>query len=425
MRRLCAALLLLLLLSCGCASAQEPAEILGRIRHNVAEQLTRSTNYACVETIERTYFRTAVACDGKTSRDMSRDTSRNTKPYLRDRLRLDVAVSKQSEIFSWHGEDDFSSASVADVVKSGPISSGGFVGYLMNIFLERNVQIAYVGESNENGAKRYNFRYDVPLASSSYHAETRKEAGRIPFHGSFSADADNFQLTHLVVTGDGFPAGSDLCLAETEVSYQIAKISGADSLIPSGFLLRIGSRGASLYTESAAKYSGCREFKGESTILFDGRNEPSKAPAIRPAATQTIPAGKILRVRLTTPIDDKTSFTGDPVEGVLVEPVAIDVPANAAVRGVITEFSTHYDPAVHYYLRIEFERLTAGGQVYSLRALHKPKGNEGDKLFFLFGDNLPENIKQELRRGAMIFDAKHVRLDRGFTGDWETIELKR
>ena len=38
---------------------------------------------------------------------------------------------------------------------------------------------------------------------------------------------------------------------------------------------------------------------------------------------------------------------------------------------------------------------------------------------------LPENIKQELRRGAMIFDAKHVRLDRGFTGDWETIELKR
>ena len=38
---------------CVCAAAQEPAEILGRIRHNVEAQVSRSANYSCVATIER------------------------------------------------------------------------------------------------------------------------------------------------------------------------------------------------------------------------------------------------------------------------------------------------------------------------------------------------------------------------------------
>src|SRR5437870_1598961 len=89
---------------CCCAIAQEPAEILGRIRHNVAAQVSRSANYACIETIERNYLVTPVpraAC--------SPSGMKKAKPYMRDRLRLDVAVSQNSEIFSWHGENNFTS----------------------------------------------------------------------------------------------------------------------------------------------------------------------------------------------------------------------------------------------------------------------------------------------------------------------------
>jgi len=66
--------------------------------------------------------------------------------------------------------------------------------------------------------------------------------------------------------------------------------------------------------------------------------------------------------------------------------------------------------------------MTADGQVYSLRALHKPTGKEADKLYFLFGENLPEDVSQEIRQGTIILYAKHLRLNRGFTGDWVTVE---
>ena len=398
----------ILILTCGRAIAQEPAEILGRVRHNVAEQVSRAANYACVETIERNYLVTrdvAAACGSS--------SIKHAKPYMHDRLRLDVAVSQRSEIYSWHGENNFTSASVAEVVRSGPISSGGFVGYLMNIFLEPNIAIAYVGQSK--GIAR--FRYEVPLAHSKYQTSTPKSYARIPFHGEFGVDTKNFQLKDLIVTGEDFPSASDICFAETHVSYQIAHISGADSLIPSGFLLRIANRLSNLFTESRGAYSDCREFKGESTIVFDTSGEPSKGPQQPPASRQKIPAGRTLPIRLITPIDDRKSFTGDRVEGVVVEPSG-----NSVVHGVITELAAHYDPATHYYLKIEFEQMESNGQIYSLRALHKPTGNEAEKLYLLFGDNLPEAIKQELNGGTMIFDSKHLHLDPGFTADWITIE---
>ena len=51
----------LCLLVCVCTAAQEPAEILGRIRHNVDAQISRSANYTCVSTIERDYYVTSLA----------------------------------------------------------------------------------------------------------------------------------------------------------------------------------------------------------------------------------------------------------------------------------------------------------------------------------------------------------------------------
>jgi hypothetical protein len=396
------------LLLCACAAVQEPAEILGRIRHNVAAQISRSANYSCVETVERNYFLPSTA--GGTC---GRAPAGTSKPYLRDRLRLDVAVSRQSEIYSWHGENNFTSTSVAEVVRGGPISSGGFVGYLMNIFLETNISISYVGESNHG----YNFQYEVSLPNSKYRTLTRNGYARIPFHGTFSAETSSFQLKDLVVTGDDFPDVSDICFAESRIRYQIAKISGGDSLIPSGFILTIGNRTSNLFTESRGAYSECREFKGESTLLFDTSGQPSKGADPQRIVKQKIGAGKTLRIQLTTPIDDRTSFTGDRVEGIVEGPWR-----NATVRGVITELATRYDPAVHYYLKIEFEQMIADGEVYSLRALHKPTGKEAGKLYFLFGENLPEDVSQEIRQGTIVLYAKHLRLKPGFTENWVTVD---
>ena len=154
---------------CVCAAAQEPAEILGRIRHNVMAQISRSANYTCVDTIERNYFLHIFdrTC-GRTARGSPQ------------------AISARSFAARCCGfqpiGDLFGTARIIsllrplrEVVRGGPISSGGFVGYLMNIFLQPNISISYVGESNHS----YNFQYDVPLPNSKYQTPT---AQRIRAH---------------------------------------------------------------------------------------------------------------------------------------------------------------------------------------------------------------------------------------------------
>jgi|GEM_PF-2658655 len=259
-------LICLSLIGTASAAPENPAIILEQVRRSVAAQIKKSANYACVQTIDRTYF--------ENSRDLLPGCAYESqtpirKEVMHDRLRLDVAVSEGQEIYSWHGENNFSSSTIDSVVKNGPISSGGFVGYLENIFFDAGIQFTYTGESTGNGAAVYGFKYAVPLASSRYHIQAAlHEFPILPFHGSFTVNATNFELASLEVIADGIPANSKICSVDTAVNYQLTPISGRNALIPASVVLRIDDS-SHVYTVSRGEYSQCREFRGESTLLFD------------------------------------------------------------------------------------------------------------------------------------------------------------
>jgi hypothetical protein len=74
-----------------CRAAQDPTELLSRIRRNVAQQLSDSANYTCTETLERSYYRNngfAMAISGPDAVTIPKNE------LFEDRLRLDIAVSK-------------------------------------------------------------------------------------------------------------------------------------------------------------------------------------------------------------------------------------------------------------------------------------------------------------------------------------------
>jgi hypothetical protein len=71
--------------------------VLQRIRANVGQQVSRVANYTCVESVDRSYFFDSF------NRISGCANYRKAPPkqlYMRDRLRLDVAVSEGREIFS-------------------------------------------------------------------------------------------------------------------------------------------------------------------------------------------------------------------------------------------------------------------------------------------------------------------------------------
>ena len=396
-------------------------EILERVRQNVTRQVAKSVNYTCVQTVDRTSFANTrdllTGCAYESNQPDKRE-------IMHDRLRLDVAVSRGKEIHAWHGEGKFSGSSrIGDVVGRGTVSSGEFIGFLGNIFSRPGIRFEYAGEFTTNGEKTYSFNYTVPLSSSGYHVGTRHGNPVIPYHGSFSVRAADFKLASLIVIADDIPKSSQLCSVETEMQYQIANISGQESLIPALFILKVDDE-THTYEVSRSEYSQCRAFGAESTIRFDGNGSSATGSATAPEREQFIPAGKVLQVGLRTPIDDRTSYTGDLVKGVLLRAVKLGgtppvIPKGSEVRGVITLLEDHQEPKHFHLLTIRWDELSFGTTVLQLRASPLPLKVNATKLIQIFGSLTP-SVKDVYDRGVFVFRTPHFHLDESFSAYWKT-----
>lgn len=407
-----------------CAAADDWVQFLEGVREKVAREITKSANYTCVQTIDRSYYRTAKPVSAGCAIAVSEQAR---KEMMHDRLRLDVAVSEGREIYSWHGESKFSTSSVGDVVQTGPISSGGFVGFLQNIFITPGVLFSYSGRAVVNGVPIQTFQYTVPLSKTGYHIQAKHGKPVVPFHGSFSANANNFQLTSLELIIDDIPEDSNICSADSETHYQVANISGKDSLIPELFLLRMEDD-VHVYTISRNEYSQCREFGSESKLHFDVKESAAEAGSGNQAAAEPLPAGMTLRIGLRSRIDDRTSYTGDPVEGILLDGVKIpgterSIEKNALLHGVITKLEYYYEPDKHYLIRVQFDRLTSGRDQYVLSAWPKQSRKEVTKLSILYGWPLPAALAEEFKKGLFVAASGHFHFDQQFSAEWETRRL--
>lgn len=403
-----------------CAEANLPWQaVLEHLRSHVRQQINQVANYTCVQSVDRSYF-----IEPFRNRSGCNNPERRPKQlYMHDRLRLDVAVSEGQEIFSWHGGKSFSSKGVDDVVRSGPISSGSFVGYLRNIFFGDGVTIRFAGHTSGSGKESYIFDYVVPQQSSRYRITNGKQRWTVSFHGRFSGDGTNYELTSLQVMADELPPESEMCSAESEIDYQLINIAGKLSLIPQRYALNISS-GNFLHTTSRSEYTQCREFRGESTLSFDvkDRLETQQTYAVH---DEWLPPGTTLHVRLLTPVDDRTSFMGDSVEGFLIDPVkikrlGITIPKDADLHGVITKLEIYEEPFRYCLASIRFQRLTFGSNSFLLDAV--PISSNGDRKWLAdaYHRQIPSNIAADLESGLFVWTSSHFHKDQQFTADWKT-----
>ncbi len=402
--------------------------MLRQIRQTVAAAIARSDNYICAQDLSRFYYVVP-------SSNMSCHQPPAVPPAplrVQDRLKLDVAVSEGSEIYSWHGEHKFSATSVGEVVREGPISSGSFNGYLRNIFGgDRGITFVYQGRSTFDGVDLYHFDYQVPLAVSHYELQAGKEFILTPFHGSFSAKAGSFELYSLTVTanGDQIPPKSDICASETRLTYQLVKISNHDSLLPASFDLLIGSR-TGIFTESKGSYSECHEYAGESTVHFD-MDDTGKGTAAAPElASEPLRPGLYLQIALRGELDEDSVYAGLPVEAVLVRDARIakgeKLMRGATLRGTVTSFRVFHQPAHQVEMKIEFNSVTDGRKLYLCNAVHYV-----DPAFqsdFSGGGRrrggmspVRMNGRVEAADGTLTFNTPHMHLDKSFTSTFVTV----
>jgi hypothetical protein len=361
---------LLILTSVRGQAERDPGEVLERARANLQSMTRRLAKYACIETVDRSYYepppqpeRAASCSQIQAARD------HRTRPLTlesTDRLRLEVTVSEGNEIHAWPGATRFDTRDVDEIIHEGPIGTGSFGTHLMGVFDNPAVDFQYVGEKPDGSRTVLEYRYHVSPAASRYRVKTGATWQMAPYDGTFWLDPASLELRRFTVEAARLPTGSSMCQLESTLDYQSVHIGDGDVLLPREGQLDIVMDNAR-ETSNVTTFAECREYQAESELHFDASSSVDSATAKPVVRTPlALPIGLPVELALTAPIDTATAAAGDPVSAEVVKPVRrsassdILIHPGVIVRGRITRLERHLLPEPYFLIAMSFNRLTRG-----------------------------------------------------------------
>jgi len=348
-------------------STYDPALVLARTRDKVLDLEGRLPKYTCVQTVNRAYFRPTKRPEAGTSCDQFAGDKERGRRKLRleatDRLRLDVIAAGGQEVYSWAGASRFDSRWVGEFIGEGPVGTGSFGTFLLDIFRNDGASFEFQSATRLGGKDMLQYAYQVPLGASHYYTlKTDREWLTTAFSGSLWVNPATDDLERLTVLTSELPPETGACTADTRVDYQSVRLGTGGFLLPIEnelrFLLRDGTESNSIST-----YSKCREYLAESTVSFEG---PSSAanPATEPSPVSVpIPEGLPIVLVLTAPIDTEVAAAGDVIEARVKKAVvapgsaAVLIPAGAMVLGRIVRMEHRLVPSPHFLISISWEKI--------------------------------------------------------------------
>ena len=303
-------------------------DLLERIRLQMLRNLQEEPNYTCTETIER-YYRSSPA----------------RKFQLQDTLRLEVALVEGKEMYAFPGAKKFDAVPLNEMVgDTGAISNGDFALHARSVFGTRGATFEYKGTGSDAGRNWVRFDYDVALQVSHFELKHGSNRALTAYHGSFDADPSTLDLQRLTVVAEDIPSVIGFKKAVKELSFARIKIGDGTFLLPAESELKITEL-SNAENLNRSKFSGCRQFAGESTLTFD---DPSAAPAA-PAVIEevTLPDKIELALALSDTIDSRNVAIGDPVTARMIGDAKFKsrtvVPKGAIARGRVTRADRHTD----------------------------------------------------------------------------------
>ena len=348
-------------------SGQMPAEpdgTLARARVRIVATLRQLPKYTCVQTIDRSYYVRAVTTSIPSCDDTRKSRDAVHLNYT-DRVRLDVAQSEGREIHSWPGATRFETGNLEDLVEHGPVGTGSFGGYLLDIFDNPGTQFTFSHESADRGRRVFTFSYGVARDASHYRIRTNDGWFVTPYEGTFDLDAASLELLRITVATPDLPPETSLCRAQSSLEYAPVHIGDSDFLLPSQSQLRLINRGT-VETNSATVFTGCKEYLAESSVHFGEADLPGDHVAAGRKLLGRLPEGIRLVMRLNAPIDSDTAAAGDAVTATLTSAVRdqksreILFPAGAVALGRISLMQHSVLPTPRFMVGIHWDVLTNG-----------------------------------------------------------------
>jgi hypothetical protein len=236
------------------AGDEDPTEVLMRLRDYVLEHAERIPNHTCVETVERNRYepttgRSTKSCDALLARRQQSDFATRLRLNTTDRLRLDVALTTEREIYSWAGAGKFEEGDIDELVPEGAMGSGPFAAMLLSIFEPRNSRFVYEGDTTLDGRRLMDYSFSVTREESRYRVKAKKEWVIAGYTGRLLVDPGTAELARLAVRTQELPAATNACETDTTMEYGIVQLGGGDYLLTTYSNIKLNSN----IPESAVK----------------------------------------------------------------------------------------------------------------------------------------------------------------------------
>jgi hypothetical protein len=405
--------------------------LIQRARNRVLDSMRRAPRYTCTETIERKNWdsrRETHSCETRAVAD---------KLAAQDRLRLDVAVTQNSEIFSWHGEKQFSEGEIGDLVGYGLIGSGLFSSFLTGIFDSGYLnRFRYVGAPNVEGESLAEYEFVMPAASSHWLMRAGSAHVIAPYHGSVWVDPKTAALRRVQIVADDLPPELQTCSVDVDLRYHTIQLGSNEFVIPERAVTSSTGPGGTRAV-SETKFLQCHEFLGESTLHFESTDEPITALVPTQVALQTrdLPSGIHFAVDLETPVDITQSWVGDPIIGRLRDTIKLSnevlAPKGSKVVGRLVALRNNLRPVDQLEVGFDWQQIeVAPATVLRLHAeftnpfrdvTYSSRGRRG-------GIAVPlktELVAVEGRPLVFALAGSHKTVPRNLTTDWITVPLKQ
>ena len=246
-------------------ATNDPQAILMRIRDKVATRLALLPNYTCHEVIDRSVH------------------SLSGSSTSHDRVELEVAFVGQRELFGRPGDTNIREESITKLVTDGTIGDGIFGSQAENIFLEGVASFYYIGVFEKDGHRAYRYDFQVPLEKSGFTVKHNSAEATVPYHGSFWADVNTFDLVRLETVADQIPSLTAISFVKEEVEYTTLAVGNSEFLLPLHAEME-GRDSSGNLSQNEVTLAQCREFTGKATVTF---GQPvNGSPTARPAPEQ-------------------------------------------------------------------------------------------------------------------------------------------
>jgi hypothetical protein len=419
------------------ATDADPIEVLAALRDRVLEHGHAVPNHTCVETVDRSRFehtgQALKSCDAVLAGRRQMGAGARMRLATTDRLRLDVALSTEREIYSWAGANHFDERDIDEIVPQGAMGTGPFAGFLLSVFIGRPPRFVFEGETTLNGRIVYEYSFDVPKPESHFRFKAHREWLITAYSGNIFVDPKTSDLARLVIRSDELPPETETCEVDTTLDYGKVQLNGGLFFLPSSTMQTFVGRDSQV-SENVYTFSSCRDFHAESTIEYAGHTDDHSTKTESPAATFEWPVGLPVLIEVTDTIDSATAAGGDRIRGRVFQPVRdqngrIIVAEGTPVTGRLMRVEVRH-PSPQVTIALRWETIGVGGQELPVALTPRRPVKPGSEIQ-LGGVAAIAGLKRrgvefelplpgEERFGIYHFSGDHVLVESGLKTGWVT-----